>query len=218
MGGAVLDPGHSPAGSSDPRRWYQKRRWWAVGGTLLVIGGIGSLLEEPTPSGSASAGESEQTDQEIVSEISTTITASETTSTSVSTSSASTSAQTSTAASAPESTTTASGAATQAWSEDDIEYKLASLDAGFLLDSDDPRIAGYKDALDDAEGACAAEDRTELGDLAVKGRELLADQSIDSTNLELLMAMHDAAAGTGVERSVACSEIIGTVVFLMIEG
>jgi len=101
------------------------------------------------------------------------------------------------------------------WTDADIEYQLASIDAGQRLDFDDRRIADYAAALDEAEDSCRATSRTELADMAVTGVSLLADQGVPETNLGLLRALPEATAGTGLEGSLQCDELLAMIVTLV---
>ena len=84
--------------------------------------------------------------------------------------------------SAPEVTPESGGTS---YSEDDTEYKLASIDAGEELSVDDPSIGTYAGLLDSLDDKCN-EERSLIGDQAVRATQLLADEGISVTILEAL--------------------------------
>jgi hypothetical protein len=65
------------------------------------------------------------------------------------------------------------------YTENDPEYELASIDAGFPLDVSDPVIDDYADVLDSLSQKCK-EDPTTLGDMAVVARDLLKKKGVSS--------------------------------------
>lgn len=107
---------------------------------------------------------------------------------------------------------------TGGWTEEDIEYKLAVVDAGGFVATDDPVIDRYATALDNAESVCP-EGRTMLSDIAVRSVQLL-DENVPDHNenaLSMLRAIHDAASG-GQELGVECTEIAATLIVLIQQG
>ena len=104
------------------------------------------------------------------------------------------------------------------WTENDIEYKLAVVDAGGFVSTDDPVIDSYATALDNAESVCP-EHRTMLSDIAVRSVQLLDENVPGHTEnaLSMLRAIHDAASG-GEQLGVECTEIAATIIVLIQEG
>lgn len=77
------------------------------------------------------------------------------------------------------------------WSESDVEYQLAVIDIGGFVSYDDPAIDLYASALNALEPKCI-EDRRLIADQSVKAVQLLADQGVRSSTLEMLWAAHEA--------------------------
>ena len=98
------------------------------------------------------------------------------------------------------------------YSEDDTEYKLASIDAGEPLSVDDPSIGVYARLLDEL-GAKCEDERSESGDRAVVATRLLADEGISVTILDALRGIN----GSIPEDSpmLSCDEIAAAWVTLM---
>jgi hypothetical protein len=101
------------------------------------------------------------------------------------------------------------------WTEDDIEYKLAVVDAGGFVDTGDPVIEVYAAALDDAEGVCA-EDRTMLADIAVGAVQLLDRDSPGHSEDALSMLGAIAEGAEPAEGSLACTEVAAALITLMV--
>jgi hypothetical protein len=102
------------------------------------------------------------------------------------------------------------------WTEDDIEYQLASLDFGELLAHDDPDIARYATALDGAEAECR-EGRRRIGDMTVVAKQSLDEErpGHGETLMTLLTALVEGAEGTrGQDR---CAELYGAMLTLMLD-
>ena len=98
------------------------------------------------------------------------------------------------------------------YSEDDPEYQLAVLDADGFVDYDDPSIDAYARALDKAEGKCKDE-RRHIGDYAVRARQLLAEDGIEVTLLEVVRGI-DLAVPAEIAPA-NCDEIVALLVVLM---
>ena len=98
------------------------------------------------------------------------------------------------------------------YSEDDSEYKLASIDAGEPLSLDDPSITMYARLLDELDAKCD-DGRSESGDRAVVATRLLADEGISVTILDALRGIN----GSIPEDSpmLSCDEIAAAWVTLM---
>lgn len=79
-------------------------------------------------------------------------------------------------------------------SEDDPEYLLASIDAGEPLSVDDPSISAYADRLDSLDEKCE-EERSLIGDQAVRATQLLAEEGVSVTVLEALEGFDESIPG-----------------------
>jgi hypothetical protein len=102
-----------------------------------------------------------------------------------------------------------------AYSEDDPEYKLASIDAGYPLDLDDRSIGRYGRLLNRLERKCPDADREFVGDMAVRSTQLLADEGVEATVLEMLRGADRALSGGTQQLGVECSEVFASLVVLM---
>lgn len=102
------------------------------------------------------------------------------------------------------------------WSRDDVEYKLASIDHGRLLDLDDPVIGDYADVLESTEKKCE-QDRDELGDISVRSVQLLDERGVSVTSLELLEVVDDSIPDELPEEETAldCREIAAILIVLI---
>lgn len=104
------------------------------------------------------------------------------------------------------------------WTEEDIEYKLAVIDEGGSVSTDDPVIDRYATALDNAENVCP-ESRTMLSDIAVGSVQLL-DENVPGHSenaLSMLRAIHEAASG-GEGLGVECTEVAATIIVMIQQG
>lgn len=104
------------------------------------------------------------------------------------------------------------------WTEEDIEYKLAVIDEGGSVSTDDPVIDRYAAALDNAENVCP-ESRSMLSDIAVRSVQLL-DENVPGHSenaLSMLQAIHEAASG-GDGLGIECTEVAATIVVLIQTG
>jgi len=110
------------------------------------------------------------------------------------------------------------GPSADGWTDEDIEYKLAVIDEGGFVSTDDPVIDRYATALDNAESVCP-ESRTMLSDIAVRAVQLLDENVPGHTEdaLSMLRAIHQAASG-GQGLGVECTEIAATIIVLIQEG
>jgi hypothetical protein len=98
------------------------------------------------------------------------------------------------------------------YSEDDMEYKLAVIDAGGVVDFDDPSIDAYARALDAAEAKCT-DKRSLLGDYAVRAQQMLAEEGVDVTVLEALQAIDQSIPDESPKLN--CAEIMAAWMVLM---
>ena len=104
------------------------------------------------------------------------------------------------------------------WTEEDIEYKLAVIDQGGFVSTDDPVIDRYAAALDGAEAVCP-EGRTMLSDIAVRAVQLL-DESVPAHSenaLSMLQAITQAASGNE-DLGIECTELAATIIILIEQG
>lgn len=108
------------------------------------------------------------------------------------------------------------GKITRKWTKDDIEYKLASIEKGGLVEYTDKRIDEYASILDTAESKCI-ENRESISDLAVKGTQLLSDDGISSTPYELIQATIDSIPDEWGE-PMNCTELMTLIVVRMGES
>lgn len=95
------------------------------------------------------------------------------------------------------------------------EYMLASLDAGHPLPADDSSVKSYAEALDSLEEKCG-DSRSRLGDMAVRGKQLLEEEGVEESPLSVLrnvrLSMPDSFS------QAECADIYGTYVFLRTNG
>lgn len=98
------------------------------------------------------------------------------------------------------------------YSKSDAEYKLASIDAGFPLGTNDPSIDAYASVLDQLERACH-EDRTTLGDMAVVARDLLKKKGKTLTLLKILQSVKKSIPGAAPR--MPCSDVFASLVILI---
>ncbi len=90
------------------------------------------------------------------------------------------------------------------YSEDDPEYQLAVIDAGGFVPLDDPSIDTYAGLLDSLDAKCS-EERSLIGDQAVRATQLLAEEGIAVSALEALQGID----GSIPEESplLSCAEV-----------
>ena len=98
--------------------------------------------------------------------------------------------------------------------ENSIEYKVAVVDAGGYVDPDDSIVSVYRSALSRAESNCS-NSKQELADMAVKATQILADNGIQATALEMVEAVNDSVAGLDAGD---CTEVYAVLITLMING
>jgi len=77
-------------------------------------------------------------------------------------------------------------------STESVEYKLAVVNEGGFVDTDDPLVGQFKSALDALEEKCT-EGRQKIGDMAVAAQGLLEDKGIP---LSLIRIMQDVNRST----------------------
>lgn len=99
------------------------------------------------------------------------------------------------------------------YGENDIEYQLAVVDSGGFVDPSDPTIDRYDRALNHLEDKCG-DDRRMLGDMAVRSVQLLDEEGISSTALEVLTAA-DSSIPADMVRQDSCSDTFATLIALM---
>jgi hypothetical protein len=98
------------------------------------------------------------------------------------------------------------------YTENDPEYKLASIDAGFPLDVSDPVIDNYADVLDSLSQKCK-EGPTTLGDMAVVARDLLKKKGVSLSLLKVLQSV-DKSIPKAAPR-MPCADIFASLVVLI---
>lgn len=112
----------------------------------------------------------------------------------------------------PRRTTTSTAAG--GYSDSSIEYQLATIDAGRSLPNDDTRIDQYDEVLDRVQQVCG-NGRRMLGDMAVRGRQILAEEGVSVSAYELLDGV--AIALDGQPRQSSCAETF-SVIMVLIQG
>ena len=90
------------------------------------------------------------------------------------------------------------------YSEDDAEYKLAVIDAGGFVATDDSSIDQYAALLDSLDAKCE-EDRTLIGDQGVRATQLLADEGISVSILEALEGINGSIPDGSP--TMSCAEV-----------
>ena len=98
------------------------------------------------------------------------------------------------------------------WTDSDMEYQLAVIDAGGFVSYDDPVISQYDRALDALEPKCTEPRRT-ISDQSVKTVQILAEEGVRSDALEMLRAANNAILPELGETT--CSEIFALLIVLM---
>lgn len=101
-------------------------------------------------------------------------------------------------------------------SKETPEYMLASIDAGHPLESDDGTVDDYARALDSLEGKCSNA-RTRLGDMAVKGQELLSDKGVEESLLSILRNVR-LSIPDSLPAGTECADIYAAYVLLRAGG
>lgn len=96
---------------------------------------------------------------------------------------------------------------TSKWTADDVEYKLVAIAGDTLSDTN---IDRYAAALERAADACP-ENKDQVSDFVVRGRQIADDMNIDTSILELLQAVPSAAGGLP---RVSCRDVVATIVSL----
>ena len=99
------------------------------------------------------------------------------------------------------------------YSEDDPEYQLAVIDAGGFVPLDDPSIGTYAGLLDSLDAKCS-EERSLIGDQAVRATQLLAEEGISITVLTGLQGMD--ASIPEESTTVDCAEIAAAWITLIV--
>jgi len=105
-----------------------------------------------------------------------------------------------------------SSSGSSGWTDSDMEYQLAVIDAGGFVPYNDPVISQYDRALDALEPKCTEPRRT-VSDQSVKAVQILAEEGVRSNALEMLRAANDAIPPELGETT--CSEIFATLIVLM---
>jgi hypothetical protein len=112
-----------------------------------------------------------------------------------------------TTASAPQVTTATAG--------ETIAYKLAVIDGVSSVSPGDSTVTTYQGALDRAGKSCPNDTEQRLADMAVVASQILAnDYGKSVSTLEMLGAVSESLAGTGLEPS-DCAETFAALVVLM---
>jgi len=101
---------------------------------------------------------------------------------------------------------------TSSYSEDSSEYQLASLAKG--SPATDAEVRPYELALDAAEPMCQ-EGRSLIGDMTFVAQGAAAEQSIETTTLELLRAIPESVPAELAP--TLCADILTSIVILMMD-
>jgi pyruvate/2-oxoglutarate dehydrogenase complex dihydrolipoamide acyltransferase (E2) component len=96
------------------------------------------------------------------------------------------------------------------WSKNDVEYQLASIQAGGT--PDEALIESFAESLDRAETKCS-ERRRMIGDMAVKAAQIAADNGAETSPLEMIDAIYTAVPAELAP--MACSEVLAGILVLM---
>lgn len=91
-----------------------------------------------------------------------------------------------------------------------IEAKLAAIDARSKV-VQQPVVRRYARLLDDLDRKCK-ESRTQIGDIAVKGVELLAQKRVTMTNLVFMQSMSGSMPEGSQSLNLSCAEIAAILV------
>ena len=120
---------------------------------------------------------------------------------------------------APRATTTSRTPTTAASQSDSSDaFKLAVIDSGNSNPSDST-VARYASALSQVEGKCRAQPGTSHGDYAVTATQILADEGIGASTLEILNGVSEALSEPGTESlGLQCSEVYALLVTLIVNG
>ncbi len=102
---------------------------------------------------------------------------------------------------------------TTSYSEEDVEYKLAVIDAGGFVDPNDPSIDSYAALLDSLETKCE-EERTLISDQAVRATQLLADEGVTMTALEVLQGIDGSIPDES--GTFSCAEVAAAWITLVV--
>jgi hypothetical protein len=111
----------------------------------------------------------------------------------------------------PKPATAPSAQPSPSYTEADLEFKLASLDAGGIVDGNDPILDEYAMALDSLETKCK-EQRTLLGDYAEKANELLGKSGDDESRLSIMR--HVSKSVPSAAPKMPCSDVFAAYVTL----
>jgi hypothetical protein len=119
------------------------------------------------------------------------------------------------ASTAVEATTSTAAKATTTTAGETLAYKLAVIDGVSGVSPGDSTVTAYQRALDQAGRSCPNNTEQELADMAVVGSQLLAsDYAKSVTTLEMLQAVSESLAGTGLEPG-DCADIYASLVVLI---
>jgi hypothetical protein len=94
-----------------------------------------------------------------------------------------------------------------------VEAKLAAVDACSKV-VQQTAVRRYERLLDDLDRKCK-EGRTQIGDIAVKGVELLAKKRVTMTNLKFLQSMSDSMPEGSQSLNLSCAEIAAILVTMI---
>jgi hypothetical protein len=93
------------------------------------------------------------------------------------------------------------------------EAKLASIDAGSKV-VQQSTVRQYARLLDDLDRKCK-ENRTQIGDFAAKGVELLAEKKVTMTYLKFLQSMNGSMPEGSEKLNLSCAEIAAMLVTMI---
>ncbi len=99
------------------------------------------------------------------------------------------------------------------YSEDDPEYQLAVIDAGGFVPLDDPSIGTYAGLLDSLDVKCS-EERSLIGDQAVRATQLLAEEGIAVSALEALQGIDESIPEESP--GFSCAEVAAAWITLLV--
>jgi len=83
-----------------------------------------------------------------------------------------------------------------------IEYKLACIDAGRRVDQDDIKVARFRSILRQL-SETFVEDRQQIADMSVKGQQMLKQEGISETLLNIMEGMNQLFSTTVANQKYA---------------
>lgn len=99
-----------------------------------------------------------------------------------------------------------------------LEYQLASINAGDLVEEDDATIAEFGDLLDDLESLCP-DSRQDIADLGVSSHELIIERGSSEPLLQTMQTVAQLLReGTAIVEDDSCTSAFALWVIAATEG